>query len=196
MIPKRSRPNKWRLIVDLSSPDGHSVNDGIGKDLSSLSYVSLEDVVAGIIKLGRGTLLAKMDICQAYRNVPIHPHDRLLPGMQWQGVTFADATLPFGLRSAPLIFLAIADALQWVMKLMGVRWVAHYIADFITMGAPGSEECASNSLLMHMACAQMDLPVESDKDEGPASFLGIELDSPPPGEAHSPLGGDSSLEGL
>ena len=62
----------------------------------------------------------------------------------------------------------------------GVRWVAHYIDDFITMGALGSEECASNSLLMHMACDQMGLPVEPDKDEGPAStlsFLGIELDS-------------------
>ena len=48
------------------------------------------------------------------------------------------------------------------------------------MGALGSEECASNSLLMHMACDQMGLPVEPDKDEGPAStlsFLGIELDS-------------------
>ena len=56
VIPKRSRPNKWRLIVDLSSPDGHSVNDGIGKDLTSLSYVSVEDVVAGIIQRGRGTL--------------------------------------------------------------------------------------------------------------------------------------------
>ena len=77
-------------------------------------------------------------------------------------------------------FSAIADALQWVMERMGVRWVAHYIDDFITMGALGSEECASNSLLMHMACDQMGLPVEPDKDEGPAStlsFLGIELDS-------------------
>ena len=180
VILKRNRPNKWRLIVDLSSPEGHSMNDGISKDLSSLSYVSVEDVVTGIIQRGRGTLLAKMDIRQAYRNVPIHPHDRLLLGMQWQGTTFADATLPFGLRSAPLIFSAIADALQWVMERMGVRWVAHYIDDFITMGALGSEECASNSLLMHMACDQMGLPVEPDKDEGPAStlsFLGIELDS-------------------
>ena len=27
VIPKRNRPNKWRLIVDLSSPEGHSVNE-------------------------------------------------------------------------------------------------------------------------------------------------------------------------
>ena len=180
VIPKRNRPNKWRLIVDLSTPDGHSVNDGISKELASLSYVSVDDVVAGILQRGRGTLLAKMDIRQAYRNVPIHPSDRPLLGMRWRGVTFADATLPFGLRSAPLIFSTIADALQWVMERMGVDWVAHYIDDFITMGAPGSNACAANAVLMHEACDQMGLPVEPEKDEGPATalpFLGIELDS-------------------
>ena len=28
-IPKKNKPEKWRLIVDLSSPTDHSVNDGI-----------------------------------------------------------------------------------------------------------------------------------------------------------------------
>ena len=27
VIPKRNRPNNWRLIVDLSSLEGHSIND-------------------------------------------------------------------------------------------------------------------------------------------------------------------------
>ena len=32
-IPKKSKPGQWRLILDLSSPEGHSVNDGIAKEL-------------------------------------------------------------------------------------------------------------------------------------------------------------------
>ena len=44
MIPK-SEPGKWRLIVDLSSPKGASVNDGISKELCSLSYVHVDDIV-------------------------------------------------------------------------------------------------------------------------------------------------------
>ena len=32
IIPKKYQPRKWRLILDLSSPQGHSVNDGIPKD--------------------------------------------------------------------------------------------------------------------------------------------------------------------
>jgi len=31
VIPKRHHENKWRPILDLSSPEGSSVNDGIDK---------------------------------------------------------------------------------------------------------------------------------------------------------------------
>ncbi len=55
-----------------------------------MSYVSVEDIVATVLKLGRGTLLAKMDIKQAYRNVPVHPQDRWLLGMGWQGEVYVD----------------------------------------------------------------------------------------------------------
>ena len=104
VIPKKHKPDAWRLIVDLSHPENHSVNDGINKELCSLSYVSLDDVITCIILTGKGTLLAKMDIKQAYRNVPVHPQDRRLLGMFWKDTVYVDATLPFGLRSAPLIF--------------------------------------------------------------------------------------------
>ena len=103
---------------------GHSVNDGIDKELSSLKYVSVDDVVAKVLGLGRGAELAKMDIKQAYRNMPVHPSDRYLLGMSWDGSLYVDATLPFGLRSAPLIFSVVADALEWTMKKKGVLWVA------------------------------------------------------------------------
>ena len=35
VIPKKNRANKWRLILDLSAPEGRSVNDGIQKELAS-----------------------------------------------------------------------------------------------------------------------------------------------------------------
>ncbi len=127
-------------------------------------------------------MMAKMDIRQAYRNIPVHPDDRPLLGLQWDGCVFVDATLPlnFGLRSAPLNFTAVADALQWIMERMGVEWVAHYIDDFITLGVADSTECEHNATIMHEACARVGLAVAPEKDEGPTtalSFVGIELDS-------------------
>ncbi len=82
VIPKRGQTNKWRLILDLSYPPGSSVNDGISLEMSSLYYVSVDTAVRQILELGRGALLAKMDIDHAYRNVPVHPDDSQLLGMQ------------------------------------------------------------------------------------------------------------------
>ena len=76
VIPKKHKPGKWRLIADLSAPEGHSVNDFICKELCSLSYISVDDV-ARAVHLGKGSLLAKADIEEAYRMIPVHPEDRL-----------------------------------------------------------------------------------------------------------------------
>ena len=65
VIPK-STPGKWRLILDLSSPEGHSVNDGIDQDLCSLSYIKVDDAAKAAVKLGRGALLAKVDISKMH----------------------------------------------------------------------------------------------------------------------------------
>ena len=60
-------PGRWRFITDLSQPEGVSVNDGIQSKLCSLRYTSVESVAAAAQRLGRGALLAKLDI---YRLVP------------------------------------------------------------------------------------------------------------------------------
>ena len=78
--------------------------------------MSVEEVAGAVARLGRSALMAETDIRKAYRHVPIHPRDRLLLGMIWHSKVFVNATLPFGLRSAPVIFTAIADAAMWVMQ--------------------------------------------------------------------------------
>ena len=58
VIPKKHKPDAWRLILDLSHPESHSVNDGINKDLCSLSYVLLDDIIVCIMVTGKGSMLA------------------------------------------------------------------------------------------------------------------------------------------
>ena len=115
VIPKKHKPDSWRLIFDLSALDGVSVNDGISKEDSSLSYVSIDDITQSILERGPGALLARMDVKEAFRNIPIHPDDRPLLAMRWNNKIFVDKCLPFGLRLAPIIFTAVADALQWII---------------------------------------------------------------------------------
>ena len=117
MIPKGHGTGKLRrLITDLSFPPGQSVNDGIDPALGTLTYVSVDTVANMAAWLGPGALLAKVDIKFVYRLIPVHPQDRLLQGMVWDGGAYIDPMLPFGLRSAPKIFNAVADALAWLAQ--------------------------------------------------------------------------------
>ena len=180
VIPKGHNQGKWRLITDLSFPPGSSVNDGIDPNLCSLCYTSVGKVAEAAQGLGTGALLAKVDIESAYRLIPVAPHDRVHLGVKWHDGVYIDGMLPFGLRSAPKIFTAVADALEWCLRHEGVSDVDHYLDDFITIGAPGSDQCQRNLTIISQTCSRLGVPLATDKTEGPTTcivFLGIEIDT-------------------
>ena len=180
VIPKSNQPGKWHLIVDLSHPPDCSVNDGIDSQWCSLRYATVDQAIIHILQLGSGALLAKVDIEHAYRNIPVHPDDRHLLGMVWQDQLYIDTTLPFGLCSAPKIFSAVADALEWVLLQAGLSWNIHYIDDFLTAGRAGTGECANNLSTIKSTCEWLGVPLKWSKVEGQTTeltFLGIVLDT-------------------
>lgn len=180
LIPKPHQPGKFRLIVDLSAPQGGSVNDAISSTLCSLQYASVEQAAILVRHLGPAALMAKLDLRSAYRMVPVHPDDQHLLGLEWQGVVYCDRALPFGLRSAPKLFTAVADGLAWAMHCRGIRNFIHYLDDFFFCGPHASLECARSLEVAVPLCAQLGLPVAPEKLLGPTTtitFLGIELDS-------------------
>lgn len=143
VIPKPHQPGKWRLITDLSSPKGSSVNDGISPSLCLVSYATVDNAVRCIVSLGHGAMMATFDIASAYQIVLVHPVDRLLLGMRWKGDLYVhvDGALPFGLRSAPKLFTAVADALLWIMGGYNVIHAMHYLDDFLILGPPDTDLC-------------------------------------------------------
>ncbi len=176
---EKKHSTKWRLILDLSHPAGFSVNDGIAKPQCSLTYSRVRDAVDQILRMGKGCYLAKIDIDSAFRNIPVHPHDRHLLGMIWSNALYIDTVLPFGLRSAPKIFNAIASGFQWIAKKRGVSFLDRFLDDFIT-GAASEADCARNLYLLENTCSILNLPLALHKKEGPATcltYLGIELDT-------------------
>ena len=176
VIPKCNRQNKWRLIVDLSSPKGASVNDGISSSFCSLSYASIDDAVKMLVTLGKGTLMAKLDLKDAYCAVPVYPHDCPLLGMQWKGRIFIDTTLPFGLRSAPKIFSAVADGLLWMIHEQGFTHALHYLDDFLLLDPPESSQC-QKALTSHSSSAETWESRWQMKQQRAHHLLGIEIDS-------------------
>jgi hypothetical protein len=181
VIPKKGLPGKWRLILDLSSPNQHSVNDGIPKDLFSLQYISVDDAIRILMHLGPGALMAKFDVECAYRNVAMRPDERYLFGMRWRNTFFVDLALPFGLRSAPFIFNSIADMVEWILKFnYFITYLLHYLDDFLSLGPAGSSECADSVVIARFFFSRLGWPLHPSKCEGPTTvliFLGVELNS-------------------
>lgn len=163
-IPKK-HSNKWRLILDLSHPVHHSINDGVNKPTCSLTYMYMrfDEVVHEVLSLSRGCRLTKINIENAFRNVPVHPHDRHLLGLSWNGKSYIDAVLPFGLGSAPKIFNALADTLQRIAEQCGISYLRHYLDDLITAGRPHTVECQTNLALLIALCNQLGFPMSVDK---------------------------------
>ena len=180
LIPKPHQLGRWRLIVDLSSPHDGSVDDAISVDHCHMHYASVLHAAAMVRQLGPGTMLAKIDLHHAYRILPVHADDHPLLGINWGGDTLIDTALPFGLRSAPKIFSAFADALAWIMHRRGVRWQLHYLDDFLFLSPPKETTCAVALQEAQATCRDLGVPVVTHKTEGPTTqltFLGIQMDT-------------------
>ena len=134
--------------MDLSSPNGESVNDGISKEISSCQYTSVMVAAQRVLKVGKGALLAKMDIKQAYCNISVAPEDRHLLGFQWDDHIYVDLRLPFGLRSAPFIFSSVADALLGLCRKM----VSHGKSITWTTFLPSAHRSHRNAIAMFKLC--------------------------------------------
>ena len=180
VIPKKSSGD-WHLILDLSHPEGSSVNDGIDPDKCHTHYCKVDDAIRLIMAAGKGARMVKLDIKSAYRIIAVHPDDHYLLGMKWRNKYYIDLALPFGLRSAPFIFNSVADMLEWIIRHnYGISDLMHYLDDYFTVGPPSSEQCNHNLLTIKETCNQLRIPLAPEKCVGPTTcivFLGIELDS-------------------
>ena len=84
--------------MDQSRPVHSSVKDGIPDDLCSVKYSSVDDAVAIIRSLGRDTELAKLDLKDAYRIIPVTPMTTIF--WEFRGKAGFILIEPFRLASA------------------------------------------------------------------------------------------------
>ncbi|KAG9223322.1 hypothetical protein CCMSSC00406_0010313 [Pleurotus cornucopiae] len=111
-VSQKRKPNKFRVINHLSSPCGSSINNGIPDSKASIIYEMISFAIDTIRSSGPGSLLAKLDLKDAFRHIPLSAQDRYLIGCVWEGELYYYTVLIFGLRSAPYIFNLFAEALH------------------------------------------------------------------------------------
>ena len=86
LVPKKD--GSFRMIVNLSSPKGASINDGIPDSAASVSYTTLSSALNLILKAGKDSFLAKSDIKSAFRLLPLSPEDYHLLCFRWENSYF------------------------------------------------------------------------------------------------------------
>ncbi len=98
-----------------------------------------------------------------------------------EGATLCRHGTAIGLRSAPILFTAVADAFGWALTQTGNPLLIHYLNDFLFIFAPPSNP--NRGSLQRIILDTLDrfgVPVAHEKIEGPSAivtFLGIVVDT-------------------
>ena len=101
----RPKPNgSVRVIMNLSSPKGQSVNDGICSEEFPTSMSSTGKWLEALSRAGRGCKMVKIDWADAYKHLPVSKRDENLQWFSWLGRAFRETRLVFGGASSAGIF--------------------------------------------------------------------------------------------
>ena len=181
VVPKRQE-GEFRMIHHLSHPraSGLSVNDGIPKEFTAVTYAGIEDAIAIIKQLGRGCYLSKTDIKSAFRILPVHPDDYSLLGFSWDRRFYYDRCVPMGCSSSCAIFESFSSALEWIAtQKLGCHGVVHILDDFLFIEK--TQKLCNESLNKFLDfCSEVGIPIAIEKTYQPNTvmdFVGITLDS-------------------
>ena len=154
LIPKKSMgvviPGKWRLIFNLSWGKlwGLSVNDGIDKFDFSFNFITFKRICKLARKVGLGGFMWKADLLDAFRFVPMHPDDIPLLGYSFNDELYFETCLPFGVRSGPGIFAAVAKAIRNVSRIaLDAPLLSNFLDDFFNIDSKENHVANAVSLV-------------------------------------------------
>lgn len=127
--------------------------------------------------MGRGAILVKRDLADAFRHIPVAESDWWLLIFSWENKYFMNRFLPFGLRTSLYIFDLFAKELNWMLVNAGWQTLP-YLDDFFTVLE--SELLAKEYKEFFAAlCAMLGLKIKESKNARGTltDFLGIEIDT-------------------
>ena len=93
IVPKKE-PGSFRVIHDLSQPRPGSVNSRIPDCYASVHYETFDRVVDLVLSHGQSCLLAKCDVKEGFRNLPVSPSDYHLLGFKFDQLYYYDKVVP------------------------------------------------------------------------------------------------------
>ena len=131
-VPKKDS-EKRRLILDLSFPEGNSINSGIDKDFyldefSKLTLPSIDHLADRVVQLGRGCKVFKIDLQRGYRQFLIDPKDLQWLGYFFMGNYLFDCSLSMGSKSSAKCCQRVTSMVVFIHAKSGF-FVINYLDD-------------------------------------------------------------------
>ena len=180
VVPKKE-PGAFRVIHDLSQPTASSVNSFIPDCHARVHYETFDKVVQLVLESGFGCLLAKCDVKEGFRNLPVSPSDYHLLGFKFNNKYYYDMVMPMGARSSCNIFERFSTALQWIIfNRYNFHSVSHILDDFIFVGPSHSSECMRGLTSFICLAKFINLPLKPSKTVYPSTCVtvhGIQIDT-------------------
>ena len=180
--PKKDS-DKLRVIIDLSFPEGASVNSGIQKQFYlgepiKYSLPSILDLGELVKRAGKGSLMWKNDLARAYRQMRTCPLAYPLMCIKHEGAYYVDICPAFGCRISGASQQRVSQAVCHLMSEKGYTSLA-YVDDFCGVGAT-LEEAQKGFEDFGAVCDFLGLQLAPEKAAAPSTrmeWLGFEIDS-------------------
>ncbi len=179
-VPKKEK-NKIRIIHNLSHPLKNSVNSHIPRHYCAVEYELIDVCCSLVFSLGKGCLMAKGDLCQAFRLLKVSLSDLRFLGFTWNDLFYFDKMMPMGAAISCAQFEKLSCAIQWILKqIFGVKDMSHILDDFLFFGKAGTRDCELGLKSFLLLSESLGLKVKPEKTVWPATQVemhGILFDS-------------------
>ena len=143
LVPKTSKPGKYRAVHDFSHPHNPlpavtSINASIDSDNFPCTWGTFSTVLLLAARLPPGSQAAVRDVAEAYRTIPADPS-------QWPGLVIrlqaedqfaVNVCNNFGLASAGGVYGMVADAGADIFRSCGIGPVSKWVDDHIFFRIP------------------------------------------------------------
>ena len=159
-----------RVIIDLSFPEGGSVNEGIAKGEGPTYRLPTPlDLAERMLKEGKGALLWKSNLSRAYRQLRIDPLDYPLLTIKHDGAFYVDICPSFGCRASGHAQQRVSDAVVHLMNQENFQVLA-YVDDFCGI-APDKTTADRSFARFHTLTEELGLKLAPEKTCPPSSTM-------------------------
>ena len=139
-----------RLIHNLSYPTDKSINDHIPEELKTVHYSSIDDAIDIILNLSPNATMSKTYISNAFRIIPIHPHDHAILVIKFNDCFYFDQCLPMGCANSCSIF-------------GGITHIVYVLDDFLILSGQNKSVCNQNLTTFLKRCNTVGVPIKEEK---------------------------------